>query len=667
MTALLDTTLRDGSYVTNFQFSPKDTFILAAGLDEAGVQLIEVGHGLGLNAGTREGMKSPCHDEAYLEACQSAVRRNRWGMFFIPGIGRIEDIELAARYGMHFVRIGSNITMIEEAEPYIRKAKDLGMFVASNLMKTYAVSADEVGRKAAIVDSYGADIIFIVDSAGGMFPDDIDEYVRQIRLNTDISIGFHGHNNLGMAISNALRAVDLGCAVVDASIRGLGRSSGNTVMEIFLLALKRKGINLGIDITRILDLAENIVDPLLKNYRQVDSIGIISGYAQFHSSSIDKIMNYASRYNIDPRELIVRVSTIDRVNVSSELVESLSMEMANSSRVNAPRQIHVELPVARQNVVSGDLGSLAAIMAGETHSLARKNNSKSVFNIVQAFRPRSKSAVSRVVYEGCGFFVGSAEVSDVDSARCIAKSIDGLIDHVLIDFDKKTQSSEYITSSVDEHVVASNKMYYSDINVWSDSVVQLVVELFGSGFRDKSILIFGVNILGKLLSEKFRLLGVRNYVLSSSDVDAARLRSDCNLVVYCEPAAGCLPPRLSSETIIIDALVGSFEEGDLEVLFEKKVKVLRVDMHLQIHSLLASLACMPTIVHENQGIFEVSGVSVAAGGVVARRGAIVIDSIKHPTKVFGVANGRGFLMSEDEYSDNNIEDMRKVESFIYLR
>lgn len=334
MIKILDNTLRDGSYVVDFKFTSKDTYIISSKLDEANIPFIEVGHGLGLFAGTRADMRSAEPDEAHLEAAQSAIRRGKWGMFFIPGIGRIQDIEMASKYGMDFIRIGTNVTEVAASEPYIKRAKELGMFVFANLMKTYVLSADKVGENATLSAAFGSDVVCIVDSAGGMMIDDVTRYFNAIRSRSDVKIGFHGHNNLGLAIANTLRAIEMGAYIVDTSIRGLGRSAGNTNTEMLLMVLKRLGINLNIDIIKLFDLAEEHIDPILKNYAQVDSIGIISGYSSFHSSFHNKVMKYAIKYNIDPRLLIIQLTKFDKVNAPDELLEKLAKSMVGLRNID---------------------------------------------------------------------------------------------------------------------------------------------------------------------------------------------------------------------------------------------------------------------------------------------------------------------------------------------
>ena len=321
---ILDTTLRDGSYVNNFRIDADSTYQIVKGLNEVGIDYIEVGHGLGMNATTYNNMKGICSDIEWMEATVKGTTNSKWGMFFIPGIGRMDDIDLAASYKMDFIRIGANIDEFEIAAPYIERAKEKGLYVCANFMKTYALSYEDVGRRAAAAVSYGSDLVCIVDSAGCMLVEDVEGYVKAIRNVTDNAIGFHGHNNLGLAISNSLKAAELGVEVIDTSLRGMGRSAGNTVTEIFILVLKRMGIDLNFNVYKLLDIAEKYVDPILDGYKQVDSFSILSGYSKFHSSFTPIIEKYAGMHNVDARKLLVHLCAVTCLHAPEKLVDEIA-------------------------------------------------------------------------------------------------------------------------------------------------------------------------------------------------------------------------------------------------------------------------------------------------------------------------------------------------------
>jgi 4-hydroxy-2-oxovalerate aldolase len=328
VTKILDTTLRDGSYVVDFQINARQTHDICEAVDSLGFDYIEIGHGLGMQATNIPSMKGAATDEEYLEAASSAIRKAIWGTFFIPGIASTKDIELAAKYKMPMIRIGANVNEYDRAAESIAFAKNKGMFVCANFMKTYALPYHEVGEIAAQAAAMGADLVCIVDSAGAMLPDDVEGYIKAIRNSTDAQIGFHGHNNLGMAIWNSVVAFNHGVDVIDTSLRGMGRSAGNTVSEIFLLTLKRLGHDLGYDLIAMMDAAEKHIDPLMKGYTQVDSYSILSGYAKFHSSFQPKIEAFAKEYDIDPRRLILALCEQNVLNAPDDLLEALCKELS---------------------------------------------------------------------------------------------------------------------------------------------------------------------------------------------------------------------------------------------------------------------------------------------------------------------------------------------------
>ena len=107
---ILEVTLRDGSYVIDFKFTAKDTELIGKALEDVGFEMIEIGHGVGLGA-TKKGIgKASESDETYLKVGSETFSKASWGMFCIPGVAELEDIDMAASYGMNFIRIGTDVT-----------------------------------------------------------------------------------------------------------------------------------------------------------------------------------------------------------------------------------------------------------------------------------------------------------------------------------------------------------------------------------------------------------------------------------------------------------------------------------------------------------------------------------------------------------------------------
>jgi len=322
---LLDTTLRDGSYAINFTFSISDVRRICTELESCGIDYIEIGHGEGLNASPPALHSNP----EYLSAAKESVKNAKIGMFCIPGKARLIDVDEIILHGLDFIRIGTSVNEVEKSKEYIVRAKNSGLFVAANYMKSYASSPTEFAEKAKMSESYGADCVYIVDSSGGMFASQIEEYADAVRSVSDISLGFHGHNNLGLAVSNSLRAAELGFDFLDCSLQGLGRSSGNAPTEQLVAALKKKGYPLDVNLIKIIEFGNEYVNPFIasKGFAPIDTI---SGYADFHTSFMQRIHKYAMKYEVNPLELIIEVCMVDKLTATDELVERVAMQLSET-------------------------------------------------------------------------------------------------------------------------------------------------------------------------------------------------------------------------------------------------------------------------------------------------------------------------------------------------
>lgn len=338
---ILETTLRDGSYVINFQFTARDTALIAAQLERAGFDLIEIGHGVGLGASEAGLGKAAETDAAYMRAATDALKTAAWGMFCIPGVAKLEDVDVAAEHGMKFIRIGTNVSDVKDSQPFIERAKRHGMFVCANYMKSYAAAPAEFARQAALSQQYGADVVYIVDSAGGMMTGDMEAYFRAVRDVCDVQIGFHGHDNLGLSVANAVRAAELGADIVDTSLQGMGRSAGNTPTELFIVVMERLGRRLGFDPLLVMDIGEKYVKPLIQR-NGLSSLDVVSGYAQFHSSYMGVIREFSSKFSVDPRKLIIALCERDLVEAPRALVEELARSLSEESDEAFSARFHLE-------------------------------------------------------------------------------------------------------------------------------------------------------------------------------------------------------------------------------------------------------------------------------------------------------------------------------------
>jgi|GEM_PF-90507 len=677
---ILDCTLRDGSYAIDYQFTAEDTGIIAAALEQAGFEFIEVGHGIGMNASNCGKGLAAATDEEYLEAASRVLKKAKFGMFFIPGIGREEDLKMAASYGMGFVRIGTNITEVDQSARYVELAKNLGMMVSANLMKSYALPPPEFLKEAKKSDKFGADILVVVDSAGGMLPQDVVDYVSILKGNTDLPIGYHGHNNLGLAVSNTLEAIKAGATTVDATLRGMGRSAGNAQVEILVLLVEKLGYSTGIDVYKAMDIAERLLKPLMRSEQQgVDSIGAISGFAQFHSSFLTTIYKVAQKYNIDPRELIVKVSEIDRVDVSEKLAEGIAKELekerkeALATKYILPADFNLYKTVRPKDA---PVGEIAGGLAKEMFSLSSKSGKFSVFTIASSPNPNKKQASFPFIRQNSLCIIGNAEIARWEEAIEIAKAVDGLVDVVLIDVEQRDVKPVDMIDEVRKVVKKSRILTYKD----SDSLVSAADTFICQVTPDiaaKTVAILGDNASGCKLALKLAEQGAK-VTLWGKDVERLRkiveglnlllLRDSFGAIhISADPVeaskgasilVGMLPysPLITMQVlevmqergIVIDAGVGTIYPDAIDYGIAHEIQLYRLDMRAGLSGEITNVLETLKLTGKVIGTENYDGIRMVAGGTLGRKGDIVVDSISQPTMVIGVADGSGGLLAEEE-------------------
>ena len=335
---ILDCTLRDGSYVNNFQFTEQDTAKISNDLDKAGFPYIEVGHGIGLGATEKGQYVAVCSDIEYMKAARKSVKNNKWGMFCIPGIANLDHVRLAADEGMDFIRIGTDVTEVDQSQPFIELALKNNIEVFSNFMKSYVLKPIEFANLVVKAKGFGSQMVYLVDSAGGMLPNEVRDFIVAAKdMSSDTPLGFHGHNNLGLGVANSLICSELGVEMVDTSLQGYGRSAGNTGTEQFISALIRAGFDTNISSLEAMQLGEIHIRPLINSYG-ISSLDIAAGEALFHSSYMSRVVSIAKENKVDPRALIIDLCKINKIEAPVELIKEIAekLKLTNPDPLNLP-------------------------------------------------------------------------------------------------------------------------------------------------------------------------------------------------------------------------------------------------------------------------------------------------------------------------------------------
>ncbi|MCG2579267.1 MAG: 4-hydroxy-2-oxovalerate aldolase [Marinobacter sp.] len=332
-----DMCLRDGMHPKRHQISLDEMKAIARGLDEAGVPLIEVTHGDGLG-GASVNYGFPAHsDEEYLAAVVPLVKNARVSALLLPGIGTVDHLYMAKDQGVGTIRVATHCTEADVSEQHISEARKLGLDTVGFLMMAHMNSPEGLTRQAKLMESYGANCVYITDSAGYMLPEDVHARISMLRdaLDDNTEIGFHGHHNLAMGVSNSIAAVDAGAIRIDAACAGLGAGAGNTPMEVLVAVCDRMGIETGVDVFGIQDVAEDLVFPIMDFPIRSDRDALTMGYAGVYGSFLLFAKRAQAKYGVPAREILVEMGRRGMVGGQEDMIEDTALTLLKQRQASA--------------------------------------------------------------------------------------------------------------------------------------------------------------------------------------------------------------------------------------------------------------------------------------------------------------------------------------------
>ena len=327
-----DMTLRDGMHPKRHQMTLEQMTSIAQGLDAAGIPLIEVTHGDGLG-GSSVNYGFPAHtDEEYLSAVIPLMKQAKVSALLLPGIGTIDHLQMARDLGVHTIRVATHCTEADVSQQHIRYARKLEMDTVGFLMMAHMASPEKLLEQALLMESYGANCIYCTDSAGYMVPEDVKARIGLLRekLRPETELGFHGHHNLAMGVANSLVAVEYGANRIDAAAAGLGAGAGNTPMEVFIAVCARTGIQTGVDVFKIQDVAEDLVVPMMDFPIRIDRDSLTLGYAGVYGSFLLFAKRAEKKYGVPARDILVEMGRRGMVGGQEDMIEDTAMTMARA-------------------------------------------------------------------------------------------------------------------------------------------------------------------------------------------------------------------------------------------------------------------------------------------------------------------------------------------------
>ncbi|MDP3906657.1 4-hydroxy-2-oxovalerate aldolase [Novosphingobium sp.] len=329
---LHDMCLRDGMHSMRHQITLEQMIDIASGLDDAGVPLIQVTHGDGLGGSSLSYGRGLHSDREYITAVAKNVKNAAISVLHVPGIGTLDELRMAADCGATCVHVASHCTEADVTEQHIGLGRELDLDTVGFLMMAHMTPPEHLIGQALLMESYGAQTIYCVDSAGYMLPDEVTTRIAGLRtaLQDETEIGFHAHHNLGMGVANSLAAVAAGANRIDGSAAGLGAGAGNTPLELMAAVSERLGIETGVDLFKLMDVAEDRVLPIMPQPPRADRDSITLGFAGVYSTFLYKAKEAERKYGLSARDILIELGRKKMIGGQEDMIEDTALSMAKA-------------------------------------------------------------------------------------------------------------------------------------------------------------------------------------------------------------------------------------------------------------------------------------------------------------------------------------------------
>lgn len=328
-----DPTLRDGNHAIGHKLTAEQIAAYCSAADAAGIPIVEVGHGNGIGASSLQLGLSETTDEVALTTARQHLKKSLLGIHVIPGFATIEkDLKPAIEFGVDVVRVAAHCSEADITERHIKYARNEDKTVYGVLMMSHMVTKQILAEEAIKMQSYGAEGIIFMDSAGNYLPLEVAERVKILVDSLSIPVGFHAHNNLGMAIANSIAALEAGATMLDGCARGFGAGAGNAQLEVLVGVLHRMGYETGIDFYKMLDTADLAEKIVMKDIPTISSVSIVSGLAGVFSGFMKPVSRIAQQFQLDPRDIFFELGRRKIVAGQEDIIIEVAYDLKKAKQ-----------------------------------------------------------------------------------------------------------------------------------------------------------------------------------------------------------------------------------------------------------------------------------------------------------------------------------------------
>ena len=327
---LTDTTLRDGSHPMRHRFTEQQVRQVVRGLDDAGVEVIEVTHGDGLGGSSFNYGFSAVDSVRLIEAAAEEATTAKIACLLLPGLGTIEDLKLAYAAGARVARIATHCTEADISIQHFGAARDIGMETVGFLMLAHRIPPAQLAEQAVIMADAGCQCVYVVDSAGALILEEAADRVTALvdAIGDRAQVGYHGHQNLSLGLANSVLAQRAGARQIDVALCSLGAGAGNTPTEVMAAVFDRLGVETDTDVAKLMDLAETVVHPMITRLPFMDRGSIMQGYAGVYSSFLLHAERASQRYGVPVHDLLWEAGQRGYVGGQEDMLIDIALEMS---------------------------------------------------------------------------------------------------------------------------------------------------------------------------------------------------------------------------------------------------------------------------------------------------------------------------------------------------